>query len=128
MLLVHSRWGDLCSLPDRAVKSFAYRAAAFRARNHLRLKSRMDTPLDFEEGSGIGHEKDPMARVELRADLTKVIEGMPELLAEVVRLRLFAELSFSEIGEILEVPEGTARRRFHDGALRMRKNLEHYVT
>lgn len=127
MLLVYSRWDDLGELPRQAVKAFAYRSAAFKARNHLRLKSRTEIPIEGAMALSACSGIDPMTCVDLMTDLTKVIEAMPGHLSETVRLRLFAELSFAEIGGILEIPEGTARRRFHDGVLRMRRDLDQYV-
>jgi RNA polymerase sigma factor (sigma-70 family) len=52
-------------------------------------------------------------REDIQQILVDAITSLPERYREVVALRYSADLSFAEIGEILGVPESTAKTQFH---------------
>ena len=54
----------------------------------------------------------PFGRVERVRETEKALEKLPEAQREVVVLRIWAQLSFSEIGESLEISPNTASSRY----------------
>lgn len=60
---------------------------------------------------------------ETRLEIVKAIHGISEPTREILYLRLFSELSFKEIGEILGKTEQWARVTYYRGKLALRKEL-----
>ncbi len=59
-----------------------------------------------------------------RVELLKKLHGCPEPFREILYLRLFGNLSFKEIGEILNKSENWARVTYYRGRERLRKEIE----
>ncbi len=71
-------------------------------------------------------EPDPAAaleRSELREQLTRAIEGLPEDARRIIELREIDDLSYQEIAECLGVPKGTVMSRLHYARRRLREAL-----
>lgn len=68
-------------------------------------------------------EQDVMAKVD-RVTLMKKLHGCPEPYREILYLRLFGNLSFREIGDVLGKTENWARVSFYRGKERLRKEIE----
>jgi RNA polymerase sigma factor (sigma-70 family) len=67
---------------------------------------------------------DEMAeRADLQRVLTQAIAQLPSAYAEVVALRYTGDLSFAEIGAVLDCDEGAARVRFHRAKALLRRQL-----
>lgn len=58
-----------------------------------------------------------------RVELIKKLHGCPEPVREVLYLRIFGNLSFKEIGEIMGRSENWARVTFYRGKEKLRKGL-----
>ena len=58
------------------------------------------------------------------SDLMKTLHRMPEPYREVLYLRLFGDLSFVKIGEIMERSENWARVTFYRGKTKLKKELD----
>ena len=56
---------------------------------------------------------DIVEREDLQQILSEAIAALPAKYREVVSLRYVADLSFAEIGEVLGIPEATAKTQFH---------------
>lgn len=90
----------------------------------LRLIGRGRPMLAFEP-LGDDHVEDARAgqergRVLLRVDLHRALENLPPDERRLIALRYLHDFSHSEIAEMLEIPEATARVRLH----RVHKRLE----
>ncbi len=59
-----------------------------------------------------------------RVELMKKLHGCPEPFREILYLRIFGDLSFKEIGEIMSQTENWARVNFYRGKEKLRKDLE----
>ncbi len=59
-----------------------------------------------------------------KVEILKAIHRLGEEQREVVQLRLFGDLSFSEIGEVMEKSENWARVTYYRAKLKLRKELE----
>lgn len=62
-------------------------------------------------------------RHDLQHDLQSAIQSLPPKFRDVVTLRYLAQLSFSEIGKTLHMPEATAKTYFHRAKVLLRKTL-----
>ncbi len=68
-------------------------------------------------------ERQVMARIEL-LDVLKKMQKLPEKMREVIYLRITADLSFREIGEILEKSENWARVNYYRGKERLLSEIQ----
>lgn len=64
-----------------------------------------------------------MERHDLQDVLQNAIQSLPPKFRDVVTLRYLAQLSFSEIGRTLHMPEATAKTYFHRAKVLLRKTL-----
>ncbi|GAC1388324.1 MAG: sigma-70 family RNA polymerase sigma factor [Ktedonobacteraceae bacterium] len=62
-------------------------------------------------------------RYDLQRVLQTAIQSLPPKFRDVVTLRYLAQLSFSEIGKTLHMPEATAKTYFHRAKVLLRKTL-----
>lgn len=56
-----------------------------------------------------------------KVDLLEAMERIPRYQAEAVMLRDFCQLDYGEIAHALDVPEGTAKRRVHEGRAHLKR-------
>lgn len=66
---------------------------------------------------------DAMERSETGTRMRELLSRLPEKQKQAVTLRIFEDLSFREIGEIIGSSEGAARVNYHHGIRRMRELL-----
>ena len=69
-----------------------------------------------------------MERHDLQKVLQSAIQSLPPKFRDVVTLRYLAQLSFSEIGRTLHMPEATAKTYFHRAKVLLRKTLSTQMT
>jgi len=80
-----------------------------------------------------GHRTDPhtpesiFSDQESEQELLRALDQLPSPYREVVILRIFNELSFREIGEVLQRDENWARVTFYRAKLKLKTNLEEEV-
>ena len=55
------------------------------------------------------------------ARLTSILSGLPEKEAEIIRMNVIDELTFAEIGVILDIPASTAKSRYKSGMDKLRR-------
>jgi RNA polymerase sigma factor (sigma-70 family) len=96
-------------------------------------KKRYDYPyIDLDEisddESKNKHESEPSENIleheELKDTISKAIERLNPFLKEVVILKHYQRLKFSEIAEITNTPEGTLKARFHNALNQLKKLLQ----
>lgn len=93
-----------------------------RRRNRTELTELDDTLPDLQNPDGETHA----LRHEDRMELYRSIHKLSEKEREVVLYRITGELSFREIGEILEKSENWARTTFYRAKLKLREELKQY--
>ncbi len=124
------RVGGTFDVVDGAFRPWLYKIALNTIRSELRKKRYTTEHVPFEETDAevraIGPPEDPSTRLDLSAqapDVARALEALPPYLKEVVILRCFEQLKFSEIAEITGAPEGTLKARFHRALLALRARL-----
>jgi RNA polymerase sigma factor (sigma-70 family) len=60
-----------------------------------------------------------------RVDLLEALSGLPPDYAEAAALRDVLGLSYGDIAELLNIPEGTVKSRIHEARRRLRLRLHH---
>jgi RNA polymerase sigma-70 factor (ECF subfamily) len=85
-------------------------------------------PIEDSEAqvSGTQAPEDPASRLDLSRQaraVARALNTLPPFLREVVILRCYQQLKFSEIAEITGAPEGTLRARFHRAVAALRASL-----
>ncbi len=121
-------------------ESWLFRIAGNLGRDHARKRSRTPTILPLtttDAGSSHDEERDrplpnqsassPDKDLRVREDVDILQRGMASLSEnerEVILLRHYADLSFSDIAKIMETPVGTALARAHRGLTKLREWME----
>jgi RNA polymerase sigma-70 factor (ECF subfamily) len=113
-----------------AFRPWLYKIALNALRSELR-KVRYATehvPIEDSEAqvSGTQAPEDPASRLDLSRQaraVARALNTLPPFLREVVILRCYQQLKFSEIAEITGAPEGTLRARFHRAVAALRASL-----
>jgi|SRR6185312_306976 len=109
---------------EKPLKSWLYQVARNRCLDELRRRSA--TPFSLLERVDDDEELSPLAilqdtnplpeeiseRQEVQRILRQAIDGLPSKYRAVVLLRYAGQLSFSEIGAVLHMPEATAKTYF----------------
>lgn len=85
--------------------------------------------LDFDEirsfDTKTGRSDDNLVeKTELKDTIEKALAGLNPFLKEVVILKHFQNMKFTEIEEITKIPVGTLKARFHNALGQLRKLLE----
>lgn len=70
-----------------------------------------------------GSAEDDIIASSDRVELMKKLHGCPEPYREIIYMRVFGDLSFREIGEIMGKTENWARVNFYRGKERLRKEI-----
>ena len=108
------------------IKSYLFRMTRNASYNFNRTR-RIDTePIHEATGNGLENENTNTNESESLAEIdriNKLLACLPDEQAEVIRLKLYDELSFSQIGEILEITTSTAKSRFRYGIEKLQRNL-----
>ncbi len=80
-------------------------------------------PLEDAEPEAASAESEVLEQTE-RMELLKLLHACPEPYRETIYLRIYGNLSFAQIGEIMGKTENWARVTFYRGKERLRKELE----
>jgi RNA polymerase sigma factor (sigma-70 family) len=122
--------------PGGTIKSWLCQVARHRCIDELRRKrplffSEIAEDTDGEEIALLASLYDTARQpeeqfelIELRQQILEAIDRLPVRFRGVVLLRYFDQLSFREIGQVLSIPEATAKTYFYRSKERLRALLE----
>ena len=113
--------------PRSSVRTYVYTVARNVVLNYHRDHQTMEAM--SREAAASAVSEDPAPEVPLESEeqgrrIRRGVERLSDPLREVVILRHFQGLSFREVAEILQIPEGTAMRRMADALVRLREELQ----
>ena len=112
-------------VPQRPFPHWLYTVALNTGRNHVRNRARelFVDPSELESMPLLGNEAADCTDDILGARLVRLVASLPEHMREVVSLRIGSDMPYGEIGDILGIPEGTARSRMHNAIASLRERL-----
>lgn len=110
-------------VPARPFNHWLYTVALNVGRNHARRRAGRPEvardPADLVELAGAATAPTDAL---LPASLMQMVAELPAGLRDVVSLRVGGDLAYADIGELLGIPEGTARRRMHQALSRLKQH------
>jgi RNA polymerase sigma-70 factor, ECF subfamily len=115
---------------DKPFVHWLHRVAANSVTDTIRGR-RVDVSLDALSRVAPSWLADPAEAAavrEQRVAVRRAIASLPGLLRDTIALRVFHELSYQEIAEVLNIPIGTVMSRIHNAKRRLRRELADYVT
>ena len=118
------------------VSTWLYTIAGNLAKTELRRRKRWHwIPIGPSEDDERTAFYEPVAREQMpgeqtdtrrvHASVVEAIQNLPEEFREAVLLRDLNELSYEEIGKIINCPVGTVKSRVNRGRIRLQKSLRH---
>jgi len=124
-LKAYTRRKELCHV--QAVAPYLYRMVANLCTDRLKRPHPVVVPIDEIRAEDMPHVNSAAAdRIEAAEQLKQadaLFARLPRRQAEVLRLRVFDDLSLAEIAARLECPLATVKSRLHHGLARLRRVL-----
>jgi len=123
MVRLHRALAGMREGGDAAVRAVIARTVRSVCIDELRRRARHPGPVDAPaepadpRGGSIGEA------AEERARLARALDALPERERRIVRLRFHDGLSFREIAELLDVPQGSVAGWYSRGMERLREDL-----
>jgi RNA polymerase sigma-70 factor (ECF subfamily) len=105
-------------------KSWLYQIALNTAKNRFRERGQDTVNIDDTHlGVDPGAETD-MVRTDIKKRIREEVDRLPEKQRIALTLRVFEDLSFKEIAQIMECPYDTAKANYRHALLKLRERLE----
>lgn len=110
--------------PQQAVRPWLYTIAANLCRDYVSRQSRRSTlELAVDPAAPIASPLDQMASEEEAERVRRAVAELPDIYREIVILRMYEQLPYADIAEVLDIREGTARSRMEYALSRLRKSF-----
>lgn len=104
-------------------KSWLYQIAMNTAKNRFRERQMNQVSIDdLRMGVEPGAESD-LIRMDMKKRLRAEVEKLPDKQRTALSLRIFEDLSFKEIAEIMDCPYDTAKANYRHALLKLRDRL-----
>ncbi|MEZ5965483.1 MAG: sigma-70 family RNA polymerase sigma factor [Planctomycetota bacterium] len=115
--------------PVSPLESWLFGICALELRAHLRARARrgrLEVPLDEDVGDDLSVQD--LAKPTAWADAEALLMRIGGNEADVIRLKLFEDLTFREIGMRLDISDNTAKTLFYRGLAHLRRRLSDEVS
>lgn len=113
-------------VPD-TFRPWLYKVARNHCLNLLRTRVRRREahapPLDSQMPDSLSGQLTRLANDEVRAQLAKLVQDLPDAQREVLRLRYVEGLQRPEIAEVLDIPEKLVKTRLFETLKRLREQV-----
>lgn len=131
---VHEAFMRLCQLkvqPSGSLTAYVFAAvrnAAIDCRRRQQRQTALAESLFLDSGKDAGAvsfaaESSGPEVSERNAQLKSAIDQLDELTRQVLVMKIFAEMTFDEIGEVLETPSATVATRYRRAILKLEEQL-----
>lgn len=97
-------------LPDNNELSWIYTITKNQTIDYLR---KQHTNIDIDSIYEINDENNEIENIVEQDTYNKIIEGLEEKEREIISLKIISEMTFREIGEILELPTATVQWKYY---------------
>jgi RNA polymerase sigma-70 factor (ECF subfamily) len=105
-------------------RSWLYQIAVNTARNRFRKHSRETLGAETADAAVPSEVENKMIALDIRAILQGEIERLPDRQKTAITLRIFEDLSFKEIAEIMGCPYDTAKANYRHALLKLKERLQ----
>jgi len=109
-------------------RSWLYQIALNTARNRFRKHAREQVGTDNIDIGMEGHSETKLIAVDVRNLLAREIGRLPERQRTALSLRVYDDLSFKEIAEIMDCPYDTAKANYRHALLKLKERLESHAS
>jgi RNA polymerase sigma-70 factor (ECF subfamily) len=103
-----------------SLETWVYRFCRFQLANRLRAVSRRPAHVPLAADAQVSEDARRLLEFE---DVQAALERLPALTSDVIRLKHFGSLSFTEIGVRLALSPNTAKTRYYRGLAELRRLL-----
>ncbi len=104
-------------------RGWMYQITMNTARNKLREGGKVSTGVDHLVIAVSGFAVEKLEEADLQEILQAEIEKLPERQRQALTLRIFDDLSFKEIADIMDCPYDTAKANYRHALLKIRQRL-----
>ncbi len=105
-------------------RSWLYQIALNTARNRFRKHSRETVGTDHMDMAVEGEIENHMQSLDVKGLLQKEIDKLPDRQRMALSLRIFEDLSFKEIAELMHCPYDTAKANYRHALMKLKERLE----
>lgn len=105
-------------------RSWLYQIALNTARNRFRKHARESIGTDNMDIAVEGEMENHVIALDVRGILQAEIGKLPDRQKTALNLRIFEDLSFKEIADIMECPYDTAKANYRHALLKLKERLE----
>lgn len=109
-------------------KTWVYKIASNKIIDYYRSKHyKYSNLLDEIESYDFASKYDLQEEFQLKEDVAEVMEvvnGLNSNLQQIIRLKVFGDLTFRDIGKLLDISESTAKTRYYSSIKKVQKALE----
>ena len=110
---------------ESSFKSWLFRIVSNTAKNALRSRHERNRAAFEEEDLGSVHgDFSGLERAQTSEILRVAIQRLPERQREALELRIFEDMSFKEVAEVMDSPFDTAKANFRHAVLNLKKILQ----
>lgn len=126
---VHEAFVRLCQRAERPsgslvayVFSSVRNAAVDCRRRQQRQQALAESVFSAVKQEGLSPDESAEAS-ERKAQLVALIESLEETVRQIVVMKIFGELTFEEIGEVLEIPAATVATRYRRAIMKLEESV-----
>lgn len=105
-------------------KSWLYQVGLNTAKNRFRSRSHEEFTTDIPQGGVASEIENDLQRGDIAKRLRGEIDRLPERQRVAITLRVFEDLSFKEIAQIMNCPYDTAKANYRHALLKLREAFE----
>jgi RNA polymerase sigma-70 factor (ECF subfamily) len=105
-------------------RSWLYQIALNTTRNRFRKHSRESVGTDHLDIAVEGESESNLIAIDVRAVIQAEVDKLPDRQKTALSLRVFEDLSFKEIADIMECPYDTAKANYRHALLKLKERLE----